>query len=363
MSLDTAQPSGAAETAAMPVSREDALAAAADAFKVSLGQKEAAPDGGDAAAVPEDKIDASIPPDPGVGEAESRANAQGDEDEAAGESDEDQAQPDDVALPRSWPAEHAQLWTSLPPEAQTVIAEREGQRDAAVNAKFQEAANLRRAHESEIGEARTIRSNALKATDLALALIRPHEPSLAMLDVNSDVYDPDGYHLAKARHDQALALIQDLSAQQQHLQAQARHDQENRDAAFFHGINQRTHEALFQDVPELGDQAKAAGIFSGLMEYAVERGLPMEVFEAPTNAFEWHVLWKAREYDRLQAAKARVRSESAPAPRRAQPAIRPGVSTPPSARRAAARASNLDRLARSGSIEAGAAVWKDILKG
>jgi hypothetical protein len=266
-------------------------------------------------------------------------------------------------LPRSWPAEHAELWKALPPEAQAVIAEREGQRDAAVNAKFQEAANLRRAHEAEIGEAQTIRTRALKATDLALALIQPQEPPLAMLDVNSDVYDPDGYHLAKARYDQARTLIDDLTAQQQDLAAQARWEQEHAEAALFQGINARTRDALFQDVPELGDQAKAAGVFSGLMEYAVERGCPIELFQAPTNAFEWHMLWKAREYDRLQAAKARVRSEAAPAPRRAQPAIRPGVSTPPSARRAAAKASNLDRLARSGSIEAGAAVWKDILKG
>jgi hypothetical protein len=66
----------------------------------------------------------------------------------------------------------AEQWTSLPPETQAFIREREGQRESAVNAKFQEAANLRKAHEAEIGEAQTNRQAFAEAADFVLSLAR-----------------------------------------------------------------------------------------------------------------------------------------------------------------------------------------------
>jgi hypothetical protein len=359
---DTAQPLAAAETE--PVSREDSLLEAASAFKVHLGQEEPArgPDGRFQAAGAED----------GDGEEEIEADGEGEQPDPNAESPDDgdededaaeEAQQSEADMPASWPSEHAETWKALPPETQALIAEREGQRDAATNAKFQEAANLRKAHEAEINEAKTTRSRALQAMDVALAAIRPQEPPLSMLDAGSDDYDPDGYHLAKAQYQRNLAFIDGLAAQRDDLRAQEQQEAEQASNHLFQTINAATRAAFLRDVPDVTDQAKAPAAFQGLIEYAVAQGAPMEIFQTPTTALEWHTLWKAREYDKLQTAKAKVKTDPKPEPKKAQPAIRPGVTTPPSARKAARRQQNFERLARTGSIADGAAVWKDILKG
>ena len=53
----------------------------------------------------------------------------------------DEGQPEPVDMPASWSKEDAETWSALPADAQAKIAEREGQREQAVNAKFQESAN------------------------------------------------------------------------------------------------------------------------------------------------------------------------------------------------------------------------------
>lgn len=356
---DTAQPL-AAET--------DPVASAAEAFKVSLGQTEA-PDrprdemGRFASAEPaeevgeaeEEEIEAA---DPEVGEEAENDEDTGDEEEAA-----DEAQPDPVDMPASWAKEDAEIWTALPPEAQAKIAEREGQRDSAINQKFQEAANLRKANEAIIQQAAEARERFAQLAEMAMANFRPQEPPISMLDINSDDYDPDAYHLKRAQYEQQARWYEQLSAHQQEAaQARAR-EEETRQLARIQEINAATRDPLFKDVPDLADRDKAEGIFKELIDYAVKAGAPADMFQTPTTALEWHMLWKAREYDRMQSAKERVTTTPAPEPRKPQPAVRPGVATPRSAARQARVAKDLKRLHQTGSIEAGAAVWKHILKG
>jgi len=371
---DTAHSLGAAVDSEV-LSTRDAIDAAAQAFKVSLGQSErprgadgrftssGAPDeGADTGSRsgtgdedhPEsrsgtgiDALEAGDEPDIG---AENQDDASGDEE--AG----DEPQPSDAPLPKSWPAEQAELWKSLPPETQAFIAAREGQRDAAVNAKFQEAANLRKAHEAEIIEAQSNRQRYAEAVDQVLSLVVPQPPPRSMLDVNSDDYDPDAYHYRKALHEDTIAFLNQHAGQRQQIAAQESSRQ-------FDAINHATRDGFIQSVPDVADQAKAPAIFQGLMDYAVSLGLPAETFNAPTTAIEWHVLWKAKEYDRLQSAKARVAEAPKPEPRKAQPAVRPGVATPRAAIEQQQRGKAMDRLRKEGSVDAGAAAFKHLLKG
>jgi hypothetical protein len=353
---DTAQPSGAAETEV--VSKSDAIAAAADAFKVSLGQIEQptrelpprAEDGRFTSVQAGEEIEAEAEPVEGEEAAESQ-----DEDEEQQEAAEE-AQPEAAPLPTSWPAEHAETWRTLPPEAQAIIAEREGQRDAAVNAKFQEAANLRKAHEAEVNEAQSSRQRYAEAVDTVLSLVVPQMPPRSMLDYNSSDYDPDKYHHDKALYEDTVAFLRQHATQRQQIAAQ---EEQQR----FSALNSATKDAFIRDVPDVTDQAKAPAVLQELMEYAVSLGTPAEVFQTPTTALEWHVLWKAREYDRLQKAKARVAEAPKPEPRKAQPAVKPGVTTPKSAIEQQRRGKALDRLRREGSIDAGAAALKQLMKG
>ena len=363
---DTAQPIEAAETE--PVSKRDALAAAANAFKVNLGQEEAPerPRGPDGKFVstrePEEgeegeeveEIEATEEDEPGAGEAEAGAESHDETEE--GEEAADEAQPAEPDLPASWPAEQAEAWKSLPPETQAFIRQREGERERAVNAKFQEAANVLKANEAIVTEAQANRQNYLEWTDTVLSLVVPQEPPMSMLDRNSDDYDPDEYHFRKAQHDKTVTFLNHHASQRQQLAAQE-------EAKRFDAINNATRDKFIQAVPDVADQAKAPEVFRALIDYAVSQGAPPETFESPTTALEWHVLWKAREYDRLQAAKAKVRTEPKPEPRKAQPAVRPGVTTPRAAIEKASREKALGRLAREGSVQAGAAALKHLMKG
>jgi hypothetical protein len=329
--------------------RRDSIVAAASAFMAT------------------DRLEGSGIPDQVRDDDEERIEATGQADDAepGAESQDlgqdeaaagDEPQPADPSLPKSWPAEQAELWRSLPPEAQAYIAQREGQRDAAVNAKFQEAANLRRAHEAEIEEAKRNRSAYAEAAELVLSIVQPTLPPRSMLDKASADYDPDKYHYQKALYEDTIAILSQHKAQLGQVRAQ---EQLQR----FQAINNATRDALVASVPEIADQTKAPAIFQELTDYAVTLGAPPTTFEGPTTALEWHVLWKAREYDRLQHAKTRVAETPRPEPKKPQPAVRPGVGATRGAVEQQQRAEALDRVRREGSVDAGAAAIKQIMKG
>jgi len=343
------------------------LANAAEAFKATLGQEAERDERGQFAArgsEEEESLDPGLrredadeedeaSEDPGLdpGEAGAEDDAGSGAEEAAGE-----AQPDAVAMPASWTREDEALWSSLPPEAQARIAEREGQRDRAVSLKFQEAAALRKANEAEIIEAQSNRQRYAEAVDQVLSLVVPQLPPRSMLDANSADYDPDQYHYRKALFEETNAFLAGHAHQRRAIAAQ---EEQSR----FNALNDATRDAFVASVPDAADQAKAPALFGELIDYAVGLGTPAETFDAPTSALEWHVLWKAREYDRLQAAKARVDKDPKPEPRKAAPAVRPGVATARGAIEQANRGKAMDRLRREGSVEAGAAAFKHLLKG
>jgi hypothetical protein len=352
-------------------STAEALAAAASAFKAELGQAEAPERGRDARGrfgsgagggdeeIPDEdrgQIETSEEvPEPGAeADAESRDAAQEGSEEA--DADEAGAPPSDLGLPRSWNPEKAELWQSLDPDAQAYIRQRDAEQESAVNAKFMEAASLRKAHEAEIETANLDRKLYAEAVDQVLSLVVPQPPPRSMLDPQSGDYDPDAWHYRKAVHEETVAFLNGHRLQRQQLAAQE-------DAQAFGAINGATRDAFVAAVPDAADPSKAPAVLRELIDYAVSIGAPETVFATPTTALEWHVLWKAREYDRLQSAKARVRESPKPEPRKAAPAVRPGVTTPRSAIEQGRRHQALDRLRKEGSVDAGAAAIKQLMKG
>lgn len=348
---DTAQPM-AAET--------DAIADAASAFKIALGQDEAQPQrdrdeqGRFVSAQPED-AEAQQEPEP-LPEIEEAAEAELDPEAA------EEAQPEGHAMPTSWAKEDEEAWSALPAEVQAKVAEREAQRDHAVNQKFQEAANARKEGETARNAASQVRTEVIHAYTQAMALLVPQEPPTSMLDRSSSDYNPDHYHLLKAQQAESMQLLEALSEQRQQFIAQEAAEEERADSARFQAINEATRDAFIRDVPDFTDRAKAPEVLRELMEYAVSQGFPPETFSGPTTAGEFHMLWKAREYDRQREARAKARA-TAPPPKKPRPPVRPGVTTPRSTIERQSMQRDFDRLRKSGSIEDGAAVFKHFLKG
>lgn len=353
---DTAQPAMAAENA------ELSLEEAANAFKVHLGQDEAparddrgrfAPKAGD------EEIEAEAAPQAGEEAADIDVDT-GDESEAP-----DEGQPEPVDMPASWSKDDAEHWSSLPPETQARIAEREGQREAAVNQKFQEAANVRKQAEAIAEEAANSRAHHLATIDQLMQLFESEAPDPNAF-MTAEGYDQYGYNLAQHQHAQAVQFKGQLQEQREQLLAQHTEADFQREYAATQAINQVHGRGLVELFPDLGKPETADKALNDLADYAISEGYPSETFKTRrgllVTALEWKTLWKAREFDRQQAAKAKVRTDPKPQPK-PQPAVRPGVAAPRSAQAQAQFKGSIDRLNREGSVEAGAAVFKHLFKG
>lgn len=356
MSEDTAQPLAAADP-------NTQLANAADAFKSFLNPPDPQPRGDDGKFVstadePEDDEPEIAQP----GDVEESEDDQVDDDKAA-----EEAQPEALDMPSSWSKEDAEVWTSLPPETQAKIAEREGQRETAVNLKFQEAANIRKANEAIVNEANANRDRYAAAIDEVLSLVTLEEPNPVDYGLGTDGYNREAYDLAVYQHRQAQQTVTALQQQRQDLAAQQAEEAERVARAAHAEIEAVGWPKFLGDVPDLADPAKGSQIVRDVVDYAKKAGIPDYVFDDPQAAksltsVELHIAWKAMQYDRIKEAEKRVKAGNPP-PKPAQPAIKPGgIATRQSVQKSRLNKAQ-DRLAREGSVEAGAAVFKHLFKG
>lgn len=293
-------------------------------------------------------------------EEQSEAEAESHDSEEAEEAAEE-AQPEPATLPTSWPEEQAEMWQSLPPEAQAFIAEREGQRDAAVNAKFQEAANVRKANEAVITEAQQSRQRFIEAADQVLTMVQPQRAPLSMLTPGSPDYNPDHYHLLNAQAEQTERLIAQVQQQRTEAVAQLTREAEAQAFTQIAEIEAQSRPALFKAVPGLADPATFQATMQPIVQYAIKSGIPGTIFTDPEEAkyvtsAQILLTWKAQQYDKMIEAKAKVAPTAA---KPAAPVVRPGVTTSKSAVQATQRKQAMDRLNRSGSIEDAAAIFRN----
>ena len=344
--MDTAQPSQAAET--------DPIAAAAQAFKAFDDPTANHPRGEDG------KWTREAEPEEEAEEEALEADDSEDDLEADEYDDEDEQDAAEPAqpMPPSWGAEDAELWNSLPPETQSKIAAREGERDRGLNLKLQETANARKEAEAKAAEVSTKLENLSNVIETVEALYQSPEPDPRAFGYGTEQFNEPAYRMA---HQQWQQTEQALAQLRQQRDATAKEVSEAEEQAFnewkaSHEENYRPK--LLADVPELTDAAKAEPILRELVTYAIENGIPEDVFseelQGHITSAQLHLMWKAQQYDKLKANK------TAPKPKPAGPAVKPGVSSPRSAKKAARKARSFDRLAREGSVEAAADVFKHL---
>lgn len=344
---DTAQPLTAAETDPNAL-----IGNAADAFKAF--------DADEPIERPRDDIGRFAAAQEELAEVEDEAEPQGEAEDDT-EADEDEAEEAAQAhpMPPSWGADDEALWSSIPPEAQARIAGREGERDRAVNLKFQEAATIRKTAEEARIEAASSRKEYADALNMMMSVIQPVKPDPRAFGAGTGQYNSEAYELAKAEFEQQSTALAQLQQQRDAIRQQEAEDSSRAFAAW-----KQEHEAqyapkLLEDVPELKDAAKAEPFLRDLVQYAIAAGIPSETFDedqqdAITSA-QLHLVWKAQQFDKLRNTPAGAK------PKPTSPGVRPGVSSPRSAQKAARRTKDFDRLSREGSIQAGAAVFKHFL--
>lgn len=350
--MDTAQPGLAAENVAL-----DNAAEAFKAFTTGVPVSQPRDESGRFAPLTPAEEASEEAEEIEADDAQPEGEAEAAEDGAEHETEEaaaDEAQPaDDVPMPTSWSKEDEALWGALPAEAKAKIFAREAQRDQAVNAKFQEAANVRKQAEGLLTEAQANRQQYAQAIEQVLSLVRAEEPNPQSFIDETGQFDGNAYAWAKAQHDQTQKLVSDLQAQRQELAAQEAAEE----ARAFAEAEAAYRPKLFQAIPDLADATKGPALIQEISRYAVDSGLDPGILPK-ASSLEVHLLWKAMQYDRQQAAKAKVQAK--PAPKPATPAVKPGVSSPRSAFEKAKQQKVMERLHAEGSVEAGAALFRNI---
>jgi hypothetical protein len=343
--MDTAQALAPAET-----DRNQAIENAADAFKAfTTGEpvQLRSEDGRFASPVEEETVE--------IDEAGEVAEVEADDDD--GEEAAEQAQP----MPPSWPADKAEVWEALPADAKAFVAERDAEQIRATNAKFQESANARKAAEAALAEAQTNRNQYLEAIDQLSAVLNPVKPDPRAFGAGTGQYNREAFDLAQLEYDQQSQALAQLTEQREAITRQQTEEANEQFKAWKSEHEAQYAPKLLADVPELTDTAKAEPLVRDLVTYAIQNGVPEELFapemQDQITSAQLHLLWKARQFDQLRASPAQAK------PKPAGPAVKPGVSSPRSAQRIAGRQRDMDRLNREGSIEAGAAVFKHLFKG
>lgn len=353
---DTAQPETAAETEVAP-----AQLSPFEEIKQALSPQQDRPRDATGKFLPSNAQEIEAVDEGEQPEAGAESHGEGDDTDEAG----DEPQPEAVELPTSWPADKAELWQTIDPDAQAFLRQRETDRDAAVNAKFMEAANLRKAHEAEISEAQSDRTRYAEAVDQVLALVQPQKPDPYAYGAGTGQFNQEAYTIAQAEYDRASQIITALHGQRQELTAQDERKAKEAEKAAYEAIEATARPAFLKDYPDVTDAGKAPAFFNGLVSFALERGVPKETFETgldQVTSAEWHIIADALAYRKLQSAKAKVQTDPRPEQKKPQPAVRPGVTTPRGAVVSQQRKGAMDQLSRTGRLADGAAAIKLLLR-
>ena len=349
---DTAQPTPAAETVDAQIDN------ASDAFKSFLNpETPRVRDEKGRFAREDEQEEQEI-----EAEAEEPAEALDDDEQAEDVEAAEEAQPEAVPMPSSWSADQAEQWDALPPETQAYLAEREGQRDAAVNAKFQEAANIRKANEALVQEAATNRDRYANELKAVIGLYEFPEPDPdAFVDQEGNFHQYE-YQVSVKNWRESQKAVSEYRTQLQEIEAQRDREAEQAMMERYNAIEATARPALLAAVPDIADPQKSNAVLHDILSYAISVGIPEDVItSSPTNSAELLLAWKAMQYDRQQEAAKRVQAKK-PAPKPAAPPVKPGGIASRQSVERSRFVKATERLAREGSVEAGAAVFKHLFR-
>lgn len=348
------------ETAQLAVPTADPnaqIANAANAFKTAVAPPPVERDGaGRFASAPVESTEQLISEEGELLESEGVVET-GDAEEAA-----EEAQPQPVEMPASWSKDQAEKWSAIPPDVQAVIAEREGERDRAVNQKFQEAANAKNAFQAELAEANANRDAYAEAIDTVLSLAKPVKPDPRAYGAGTGNYNREAYDLASVEYEQQQQLVDNLTKQRQAIVAQQSEEASRQQKAVIDAIEEFSRPRFLADVPDLTDPVKGGAVLNDIFQYAINNGVPADTFalenQSSLTSAELHIAWKASQYDKIIAAKGKVAEQPAPKP---APAVRPGTAISRSASRSSQVRKASETLAREGTVQAGASIFKALL--
>src|SRR3954464_5260116 len=305
-------------------------------------------------ATPEGTPESAAPEDAGPD------TAPGDEEEEQpdtdpGEESEDAAHPIDP--PRSWSNQEKELFSQLPPEAQQVIARREGERDKAFNQKTQEIAEHRKALESTFGEIQSERQSYAQNLDRLLFVAAPEAQQFAQLDWQRlAVENPAQYVAMTAQRD---ALRGRLGAIQEELGRVSQAAQQDR-ARQFAVLRDAEQQRLIEKLPAFGEPEAGQKLAGDMRSWLVKQGFSEQEIGQVIDHRIILVAEKAMRADLQRAQRQQAEGKRTPT---AVPAVLPPGAPRQRSDSAAGqrRQQKLGRLEKSGNEQDAIAYLMEIL--
>lgn len=226
-------------------------------------------------------------------------------------------------------------------------------RDADYRRKTMELAATRKELETRLSDiqqkSQFFDENVNFAIELAAAHL-PQPPDPSLLDS-----DPIGYMQQKVDYDSRVELLQRMAAAKQHADIERRRESE---AMFGQRIQGEMHN-LVKAIPELRDRTKLNQFNADLV-----KGIERYGFTAQDlgQVYDHRLILLAKDamaYQRIMANRPKAQAKA----KEALPLQRPGRRAGPGEAQARVSRDRWDQLRRDGSLESGAAVLLDLVKG
>lgn len=265
-------------------------------------------------------------------------------------TEEEGEAPEPIAAPVSWDKDAKELFEQLPPDLQQKVADREAQREKAIQTATTEAANAKRnaAVEANSLFAEQQRQYASKLEQIA-SQIAPQPPRRTdYATADEFLFAQDAYQIRAAQHQQ---MMQQAEAVRQEAQQR---DAFNRQ----HEIEQNAKVLADHFGETWSDTSKRQALLTGLEQVGADLGYPKELMGqasatdilALAKASEWKA--KAAKYDDLQNTKMEAVRAAKGKPRVNKPGVSAGSAEKSARGRDAAWAAVKASGGRSGDANA-----------
>lgn len=219
--------------------------------------------------------------------------------------------------PSSWSGDAKEKWSQLPDDIKEVIVARDKDRDRGIHQRLNELAEQEKALKAAREEAAQAAEEARQRLErFSTDELKP--PPKSLLDVNSEDYDPDKYHLLRAEYEERKEAADEQ-------RRESRRQQEEEAKKYREALQEQVEASkakLLQRFPSWAkDPQKGIKAIGELRDYMVQTGVTRDVAEKVYDADMLTYIWKARQYDLARKAKqteAKPRV-SRPAARKAPP--------------------------------------------
>ena len=217
--------------------------------------------------------------------------------------------------------------------------------------RFMEAAEIKKAAEAELNQARTERQQYANQLRTFVGQLDGVLKEQDQLDLDSILErDPVEYMKQRNLYEKRQVARYQIATEHDRVMQQQQAENAKAQGEYL----QRENQALLDKLPEWKDEAKAKVEKEALAKYLIEAGKSKDDVQSLANHVDVILFHKAQKYDALIARAKEAAKKVAPLPK----VERPGTaeSTKPDGRTAA-----MQRLSKSGRVEDAAAVFADLL--